>query len=183
METISPGASSTETTNWSGTIVMLGNVLEVKHTLAHTERKIQTSTTFISSFFLFSIPPSSSHPTNHPWNRSTFSQAGRHCCPVLPVWEAAARPLGQDLRREEVSPRGSSLAGFPADQVQGLLRALQPHLRRHPPRVLLGAHCCTLHVSVFSIDHLTHLCVDTLTWTLFPEKAEWKCRWCWEEWT
>lgn len=142
METISRGASLTKMANWSGTIVKFGNALEVKH----RERKILASATLICSFW-FPILPSSTHPSNHPWNRSDSSQAGRHCCPVLPVWQAAARPLVQDHRREEVSSWSSSLAGFPSDQNRRLHRALRTHLRWHPGGVLLGAHCCTLHVS------------------------------------
>lgn len=66
---------------------MLGNVLEVKHTLAHTERKIQASTTLISSFIDFlSLPAPATPPTIHETDPTSakpdataaqFSQCGR----------------------------------------------------------------------------------------------------------
>lgn len=119
MEMISPGASLTKITNWSGTTVKLGNVLEVNtHTQEEREREILASITLICSFWYF-VPSSSTHPTSNP-TRSNYSQASRHSCPVLPVRTATARPLVQDLWWEEVSSWGSSMAGFPADQIQRL---------------------------------------------------------------
>lgn len=115
---------------------------------------------------LFAFSASSSHPTNYLWDPST---AARQYW-VLPVWEATTQPLSQDLRREEVCSGGSSLAGFSTDPVQGLLWVLQTHLWRHPDPVVLGAHCCPLHVRVLC-GGLIWNGIWTLIWILLKKNG------------
>lgn len=115
---------------------------------------------------LFAFSASSSHPTNYLWDPSTAAKQYW----VLPVWEATTQPLSQDLRREEVCPGGSSLAGFSTDPVQGLLWVLQTHLWRHPDPVVLGAHCCPLHVRVLC-GGLIWNGIWTLIWILLKKNG------------
>ncbi len=190
METNSPGASLRKMTHWSGTTVKLENALKVKTITTHTQTQEDSGPPTLFLLFCFSAPPSFNHATRQ-CTRTNSSQAGLLCCPVLWVWAAAAQPLSQDLRGEEVSSWGSSLAGFPADQVQRLHWPLQPHLWRRPYWVLLGAHCSTLHVGCICVIRTVEFWF--VHWTLTfnslgggfvcLEKAEWKCRWCWGEWT
>lgn len=139
---ISPGATLRRTADWDGTTVTSGNALEVKLHHTHTNTHLYPPLSTVNPFFV-NPPLSSSHSTYSHRNWLRHSSSGQA---VLSVWKTAAWPLIQNLWREKICSRSSSLAGFPAEQSRGLLRAVQSHLWWYSTGLLLGSNCCSLHV-------------------------------------
>lgn len=172
MVTISPGASLTKITGWSGITVKLGNVPEVTHTHIYTHKGFSNSLAHTHPF------SSQLQPPHQPSMRQT------HLNQTIPSSPSVG---GRSPVAQPGSLEGRSLSQGP---ILGRLPC------RSGPRILLSPSDTFVGVSSLSragCSLLPTACKCALNpsdWVWYSdnnlnsseEKQEWKCRWYWEEW-